>query len=148
MSDTHESVIQSYYDDAFRTGRTDSAAIDRYMAADFVAHDLPLAQAGCDDYKRFISMFAASFSDMQHIVHDMFGCDNKVVARWTWSGIHTAEFMGNPASNRQITVKGIDIFNLREGRIADLWQEIDILGVLRQISAPSPDATNGEAKMS
>jgi predicted ester cyclase len=43
--------------------------------------------------------------------------------------------MGIPATGRRIRVKGIDIFRLAEGKIVDLWQEIDLLGIVRQISA-------------
>jgi hypothetical protein len=34
-------------------------------------------------------------------------------------------------------MKGIDIFRLAGGKIADLWQEIDVMGLLQQISAPT-----------
>jgi predicted ester cyclase len=44
--------------------------------------------------------------------------------------------MGIPATGQRITVKGIDIFRLAEGKIADLWQEMDLLGILQQISVP------------
>jgi steroid delta-isomerase-like uncharacterized protein len=136
MSDKHEAIIRRYYHDLFGMGRREMKAIDHYMAADFVAHDLPLAQKSCEDYMRFISMFEASFSDMNHIIRDIFSCDDKVVARWSWTAKHTAEFMGIPATNRQITIKGIDIYRLTDGKIANLWQEIDIMGILQQISAP------------
>ena len=137
MSDTHAAMIQRYYNDLFCVGKMDTTAVDRYMADEFIAHDLPLAQGGCEDYKRFISMLTASFSEMNRInVCELLSCGDRVVVRWSWSGKHTAEFMGIPATHRQITLKGIDILRLAEGKIADLWQEIDIMGILQQISAP------------
>ena len=61
MSDKHESIIRRYYHDLFCAERMDVAVIDQYMLENFVAHDLRLAQEGRQGYKRFISMFAASF---------------------------------------------------------------------------------------
>ena len=45
--------------------------------------------------------------------------------------------MGIPATGRRVTVKGIAIFRLADGKIADLWQEMDIIGLLQQICAPT-----------
>jgi steroid delta-isomerase-like uncharacterized protein len=142
MSETDEAIIRCYYSDMFSMRKMDIAATDQYMVDDFVAHDLPLALEGREDYNKFVSMFATSFSELNHIdVRDIFSSDDKVVTRWSCTGKHTAEFMGIPASNRLITLKVIDIFRLAEGKIADLWQEIDIMGILEQISTPPRGGT-------
>src|SRR5688572_8590710 len=73
MSDQHEEIIRRYYHDLFGTGSMQLQAIDQYMAADFVAYDLPLAQKGSEDYKRYIAMVGASFSDLHHSIDDIFG---------------------------------------------------------------------------
>jgi predicted ester cyclase len=82
-------------------------------------------------------MLALSFGELTPIAAcELFSCGNKVVARWSSSGLHRGEFMGIPATGRRVTLKGIDLFRLVDGRIADLWQEIDLMGILQQISAP------------
>jgi predicted ester cyclase len=138
MSETDKAMIRRFYDDVFSDGTINIAAIDLHLADNFVVHDLPLGLKGREGYKKFISMLAVSFSEMTHIVaHDMFSNGDKVVARWACSGRHTAEFMGLRATNRLLTMKGIHIFRLTEENIAELWQEIDIMGILQQISAPA-----------
>src|SRR4051812_41192748 len=103
---------------------TDEALIRRFYDDFFVAGKMAIV---------------ASFSELTPIeLRDFFGCGEKIAARWAWSGKHTAEFMGIPATQRHITVKGIDIFRLVGGQIVDHWQEMDIVGILQQISAPSP----------
>jgi predicted ester cyclase len=80
-------------------------------------------------------MFAASFSETTQIeAHEVISNGDKIVVRWSGMGRHTGEFMGIPATGQRITIKGIDIFRLAEGKIADLWQEMDMLGILQQIS--------------
>jgi predicted ester cyclase len=142
----HEAIIRRYYHDLFCAEKMDVSVIDQYTVDGFVAHDLRLAQEGRQGYKRFISMLATSFSDMHHLViRDIFSSSDKVVARWSWTGKHSAEFMGIPATNRPVTLKGIDIFQLTEEKISNLWQEIDFLGILQQISAPPADGAHQES---
>lgn len=137
MPGKHETIIRHYYNDVFCAVKINIAATDPYLGDAFIAHHLPLARQGHDEYKKFISMLASSFSEMNRIhIHDLFSCDDRVVARWSWSGKHTAEFMGIPATSCKITMKGIDIFRLSDGKITNLWQEIDMMGILQQISAP------------
>jgi predicted ester cyclase len=112
-----------------------SAAIDQYLAADFVGHDLPPGLNGREGFKKLVGMFAASFSDTTRIeAHEVIANGDKIVVRWSSTARHTGEFMGIPATGRRVTLKGIDIFRLAGGKIADLWQEMDMLGILQQIS--------------
>jgi len=135
-------MIRYFYDELFLAGTLNRAAIEHYFAADFVAHDLPLGLHGREGYTKFMGMLATSFRELTPIAtDDLFSCGNKVVARWSSSGRHSAEFMGIPATGRCVTLKGIDLFRLREGKITNLWQEIDIMGILQQISAPLPNGT-------
>ena len=41
-----EAIIRCYYDEIFRAGTLNRAAIERYFATDFVAHDLPPGLGG------------------------------------------------------------------------------------------------------
>lgn len=135
MSEKNKAVIRRFYDDVFTVGKMNMAAIEQHLAADFVGHDLPPGLNGREGFKKFVGMIAASFSDTTQIeAHEVIGHGDKIVVRWSSTGRHTGEFMGIPATGQRITLKGIDIFHLAEGKIADLWQEMDMLGILQQIS--------------
>lgn len=135
MSEKNKTVIRRFYDDVFTAGKMNVAAIDRYLAADFVGHDLPPCLVGREGFKKFVGMFAASFSQTTPVeTHQVISNGDKIVVRWSSTARHTGEFMGIAATGQRITLKGIDIFRLAGGKIADLWQEIDMLGILQQIS--------------
>jgi predicted ester cyclase len=143
MSEKNKVVIRRFYDDVFPTGRMNLVAIDQYLADDFVGHDLPPSLNGREGYKRFVGMFAASFSETAQITpHEVISKGDKIVVRWSSAGRHTGEFMGIAATGRRVTVKGIDIFHLADGKIVGLWQEIDLLGILQQISIPVEEGKN------
>jgi predicted ester cyclase len=43
------------------------------------------------------------------------------------------DFVGAPASGRLITVTGIHIHRVRHGRLVEHWEELNMLGMLRQL---------------
>ena len=47
--------------------------------------------------------------------------------------------MGIAPTGKQVTMAGIDIFRIADGRIVELWGQEDVLGMMQQIGAiPSP----------
>jgi steroid delta-isomerase-like uncharacterized protein len=70
-------------------------------------------------------------------VHDQVAEDDKVVTRWSATGTHSGDFVGVPASGRLITVTGIHIHRVRHGRLVEHWEELNMLGVLRQLGVLS-----------
>ena len=56
----------------------------------------------------------------------------------------TGEIFGVPASGRTVSLPGINIWRVRDGRIVERWGR-DELGLMRQLGlAPSPDRTIGK----
>ena len=52
---------------------------------------------------------------------------------------HTGEFNGIPPTGKQVTWTEIHIYRLENGKIAEQWSEIDLLGLLVQLGAfPGP----------
>jgi predicted ester cyclase len=57
-----------------------------------------------------------------------------VVELFTASGTHSgSEIMGVAATGRTVTLPGINIFRIRDGRIVERWGRLDDLGLLRQL---------------
>jgi predicted ester cyclase len=56
-----------------------------------------------------------------------------VVEHFTASGTQHGAIFGAPASGRTVTVPGINIWRVRNGRIVERWGRLDELGLLRQL---------------
>jgi len=65
-------------------------------------------------------------------VHDQVAEDDKVAIRWSATGTHAEDFVGVPATGRLVTISGIHIHRVRHGRLIEHWEELNLLGVLRQ----------------
>ena len=63
-----------------------------------------------------------------------------MIKRFTVHGTQTGEFNGIPATGRPITLQGIDIHRLENGRIKEIWWGYDNLGTLQQLGViPQPE---------
>ena len=78
--------------------------------------------------------------------------DDLVALRWVGRGTHAGEFLGVAATGKPVTFTGINIFRIECGKVAEVWAELDGLGLLKQLQgqpAPasiadgSPVATDG-----
>jgi predicted ester cyclase len=85
--------------------------------------------------KWHVANLRAAFPDLRLVIEDMVAEDDKVVARWSLSGTHEGAL---PAlrlrpTGEEITLTGISIFRIEEGRIVEIWQEADYLGLLNEL---------------
>jgi steroid delta-isomerase-like uncharacterized protein len=85
--------------------------------------------------------FYAAFPDLSHEFQDLFAVDDRVVLRALDSGTHRGEFMGIAPTGRAVKFSVIAVFRFEGGRIAEVWEEADMLGLLGQLGVKvSPDA--------
>ena len=114
----------------------DVATIDELCAPDLVDHNpLPDQKPGLIGFKDTISMYKGVFPDSQVDVQHILGEGDLVATHWTVSGTHQAEFFGTPATGRKVTVEGMNVYRLVDGRITDVWTQFDGLGVMQQLGA-------------
>jgi steroid delta-isomerase-like uncharacterized protein len=68
-----------------------------------------------------------------------FGHGDDLVTRFVMRGRHEGEFLGVPATGRDIALDGITIMRFRDGRVVERWSQADMLGLLVQFGAvPAP----------
>jgi steroid delta-isomerase-like uncharacterized protein len=96
--------------------------------------------SGVEDLKQFFVMLRSGFPDFQGIIEDLFAAEgDKVVLRFTFRGTHQGEFMGIAPTGKQVIMPGIDIFRIADGKLVELWNQEDMLGMMQQLGAiPEP----------
>jgi steroid delta-isomerase-like uncharacterized protein len=131
MSD-RPATIRHRYHDAWNAG--DTSALDGIMAPEVVNHSpLPGQPPGIDGFKAAIGMMRAGVPDLFITIDSSIEDGDRVSTRWTGRGTQTGELMGIPATGKQVTVTGIDICRVADGRIVEYWQELDTLSMLQQL---------------
>jgi len=130
-----KALVRRYYDEVL-TG-SDRQLLARLLDPSFVSHVSGGPDAGAEAYTAAVDATHAAFPDLVVTVHDQVAEDDKVVTRWSATGTHAGDFAGVPATGRPVAVSGIHIHRVRGGRLIEHWEELNLLGVLRQIGVLS-----------
>lgn len=88
---------------------------------------------GPEAYKRQILQFVEAFPDLRWTIEDTVAENDKVVVMWTFTGTHKGEYRGVPASNKKVSVDGITIHELANGKIMDSYANWDTWGLMQQL---------------
>ena len=112
----------------------DLQAADVLLAADFSLHTpLPTPGPGIEAMNNVIITCRAAFHGLHVTIEDMMADGDRVTCRFTARGVHNGEFMGLPPTGKKIAMTGIEIFRLRDGKIAELWGEANLMGLMQQL---------------
>ena len=79
---------------------------------------------GIEAIRQMILAFRQAFSDVEVIAHDVFGDGDRAASRWTLTATHSGEHRGVAATGKKITMSGIHVYRLQDGRIAEMWAGI------------------------
>jgi len=109
-----------------------------------VGHGVPEVTHGPDAQKQSIAALRAAFPDFQLTIEDLIAEGDKVVLHWTARGTHKGEFMGIAPTGKQATVTGLSISRFAGGRIVELREIWDRLGLLQQLGVVPPMGEGGE----
>jgi steroid delta-isomerase-like uncharacterized protein len=140
MSEQNRAVLDRLNEEVLRQGHAD--AIDELTTGDFVEHNPPPGVPGDrEGFKSFVRYLHQAFADQLHTVYDQLADGDRVVERWSMTATHVGEFLGIPPTGRRVTLTGIDISRLEDGRIAEHWIECDLLGLLEQLGAAPAQET-------
>jgi steroid delta-isomerase-like uncharacterized protein len=117
------------------TGNLD--IIDELVDPDYIGHDpsTPEPLRGPEGVKEFITTYRTAYSDGRITVDDQIAEGDRVATRWTGRGTHDGELMGIAPTGKQVTVPGLTISRLSNGKVVEEWTNWDTLGMLQQLGA-------------
>jgi len=130
-TDENKDLVRRFF--ALGPSQGDLRAADELLADDFTLH-VPLAcSPGVQGINEVITACRAAFEHLDVTVEDMVAEGDRVAARFTARGIHKGVFMGLPATGKSITMTGIEVFCIENGKIVQLWGEANLLGLMQQL---------------
>ena len=136
MRERNIDVVRRWIDKGWNAG--DRAVADELLAEDFVLHD-PVASreiVGRDAEGELIAGLRRSIPDLTFTIDDVVADADNVTIRWIAEGTHGGELLGVAATGRALALRGVDMYRLNDGRIAESWTFWDLPGMLRTVSAP------------
>jgi steroid delta-isomerase-like uncharacterized protein len=118
-------------------GKGDLGAVDDTVATDSIHYDdyLPEPVNGSAGVAEVISGYRTAYPDLQITVDEQIAEGDGVATRWTARGTHNGDLMGIAPTGKQITVSGIIIHRIQNGKIVEGRVSWDSLGMLQQLGA-------------
>ena len=129
-------LVRRWYDEVLNGA--DLAVADEIVAPGFVINGDPIGREGI---KQAAAWVRSIFPDLRVTVEDTIAESDRVVTRFTARATHSAAFLGIPATGRAVTLTGIHVDRVADGRIAERWESVDLFGLMHQIGgsvAPPP----------
>ena len=133
--ENNKDLIQAYTNDFIN--QQNIAAFGKFFATDLIFHNTDGA-VNYEQQKEFLQAVFIAFPDL-HETSDVLVAEGDQVARvYTAKGTFKDEFMGILPTGKQIVVKGIQVFRIVDGRIAEVWSSSDDLGMMQQLGVIPP----------
>ena len=135
MPTDNKSIVRRMYEEVWNKRRLEVAveliapshAVQLFDAAD--------SGVGPEAYARNVTQFVRAFPDLKFTVMDMVAEKDKVVAFWNISGTHKGEFRGIAPTGKKVSIDGITINHLANGKIMDSYVSLDMWGMMQQLGA-------------
>lgn len=113
--------------DAFTTGN--AGAIDSLCSADYIEHQIDTAHTrlrGLAALKDAIVSSHKALPDMKTVIHSIAVSGDTVLVYNTSSGTMKDTLMGIPPTNKQVSLSGVDVFLVMNGKIKEHWGFVDM----------------------
>jgi predicted SnoaL-like aldol condensation-catalyzing enzyme len=135
--DANKALAQRFHEDLFNQGNLDAA--DEILTSDFTWYSPPqtVFLVGPAAIKEQAAGLRETWPDVVITTDDVVAEGDRVVNRWTLRATATTE----SGTEFPIVYTGIDIFRIEDGKLAELWQNTDDLGLEQQFAAATSAGT-------
>lgn len=140
-AEQNKAIACRFFDECDRLGskiadRSSDAILGELLAPNFVAH-APEAPGpmGLQDWRQFEAQGYTAFPDLRPTIEDQIAEGDKVAVRTTSRGTHRGELQGMRPTGKKIEATAITILRIADGKIAEMWAEYDLMGLMQQFGA-------------
>jgi predicted ester cyclase len=129
-SEANKAAVRDCFEQASK-GNFD--ALPAIVTADYVVH--PEEVRGPDGLAEMVKAYRSALAGLSVTVEHQFTEGDYVGTRCTIRGRHDGELMGVPPTGRDVEFTSVTISRCHDGKIAEEWELIDTVGLMRQIGA-------------
>ncbi len=119
-----------------------------FFDAAYVDHTplpIPGLAPGIDGARQVYAVNQAAFSQPWHAIEGQVAEGNLVITWLTAGGRHTGELLGVAATDKDVSMRGVTIFEVVDSKIISRWGISDLLDLFVQLGAvPPPGAPRGD----
>ena len=129
----NKAMVQRWVDEAWHNRNAN--AVDEFCATNYIGHEGSVEVKGIEGMRERVNAFHQAFSGIRVTFEEQVAAGDKIAVRWRAKTTHQGEFMGIPATGKEATWTGIFIARIEKGKFVEVWQDIDVLGLINQLKA-------------
>ena len=91
---------------------------------------LGVTKRGKEEFRAFIDHFFTSFPDTKFEMKSSFVSGDWYCGEWVWTGTHTSDVPGLPATGRRFAIRGVSVGEFRDGKVkrhSDYYNMMDFM---------------------
>jgi predicted ester cyclase len=132
-TDKNKALYQRFIQEVFNEGKLDN--LDQFLAPAYIVHDPPpTARNGAEAVKQIVTAFRTAFPDLSITIDELVAEGDIVCARATSRGTHNGPLFGIAPTGKSITMTGLTMVTIIDGRLTESWVRNDITGLMNQIA--------------
>jgi predicted ester cyclase len=128
-------ILHRWFEEVWNQGR--ESAIDEMSYHDVHGHGLKAPDGNevqsMEAFKAYYRQMRGALSDIHVTVEDVVTEGDLTVARCTVRAKHTGEGLGKPPKGNSIEFTGMTMARIKEGKIAEAWNNFDFLTMVQQM---------------
>jgi steroid delta-isomerase-like uncharacterized protein len=137
-TEENKTIIRRMTEEFYNQGNVETA--EQFFADTYVHHDPASPQVrDRDGLKANLRAFLAGCPDLHITTDQLLAEGDMVTKRWTYHATHTSDLSGLPPTGKRITMSGLELFRLADGKIVESWLGYDNLSLMQQLGViPTP----------
>jgi steroid delta-isomerase-like uncharacterized protein len=140
MTTQNKEIVRRVVEELWNKGKL--YIIDEVFDPDYKHFDPGNATVSdLDSFRTYVEVMHTSFPDMHVEISDMIAEGDSVAKLWKMQGTFMADFFGIPATNRPVSLSGITVYQLADGKVKECIWGYDSLGLMLQMGVIPSETT-------
>jgi steroid delta-isomerase-like uncharacterized protein len=133
-TEENKAIMRRVTAEIWNGGNLDNA--DELLHPEFFNHlaaGAPDFGTGPAGFKKLVAFFRGAFPDLHMTGEQQIAEGDTVVTRWSARGTHKGHQLGVPPTGKEVTMTGLTMVRLEDGKVREAWGGFDALGLLQQL---------------
>jgi len=134
MARQNEETVRLWFEEGWNKNRNDEL-VERVFSPDW-SDGNPLRANQVEGYEgmhQLVKFYQEAFADTHFTITHLFADDTHVAIRYEVAAKHVGPAFGIPPTGKHFTSSGIVIYEMKDGKIYRSWQELDLMGIIKQL---------------
>lgn len=132
LTTKNKTLYRRFLQEVFVEGHVER--LDEFVTPAFVNHDArPGAPAGPEGVRQIVELMRAGLPDLTITVEEQVAEGEIVCSRATTRGTHRGMLFGHPPTGKVVSMTGLTMTRIVDGRLVESWVKNDFAGMMRQL---------------